>query len=55
MKNLSAILFRSIWINNSDHHNLLWFNDNANYKLPEDLIKFLHSIHKPKGITDRVF
>ncbi|MBM4055649.1 MAG: hypothetical protein FJ264_13510 [Planctomycetes bacterium] len=41
MKNLSAILFRSIWINNSDQRNLLWINENANFELPKDIIKLL--------------
>lgn len=54
MKNLSAILFRSIWIDNSNNRNYLWINKNANFELPEDIIKFLHSMDKPKVITKRV-
>lgn len=54
MKNLSAILFRSIWINNSNQRNLLWINENANFELPKDIIKFLHSMDKPKVITRHV-
>lgn len=46
MKNLSAILFRPIWINNSNYRNLLWPNENADFQLSEDIINFLRSMDK---------
>lgn len=52
MKNLSAILFRSIWIKNSDQRNLLWINENANFELPKDIIKLLPNMDKPKGCNN---
>lgn len=54
IKNLSAILFRPIWINNSNQRNSLWINENANFELLEDIIKLLPSMDKPKVITRQV-
>lgn len=54
MKNLSAILFRSIWIDSSNQRNSLWINENANFELLEDIIKLLPGMDKPKVITKRV-
>ena len=39
IKNLSAVLFRSCWIDNSHNRNYLWINKNANFELSEDIIK----------------
>jgi len=39
MKNLSTVLFRSSWIDNSHNRNYLWINKNVNFGLSEDIIK----------------
>lgn len=50
MKNLSAVLFRSIWICNSNNRNHLWINKNANYKLSEDVIDIIKGRGRGKSL-----
>lgn len=39
-KNLSAIVFKTTWINREENYNLVWCNANAESQVPEDLKEY---------------
>ena len=48
MKNLSAILFRSNWIGGVGDRNLLWLNEQASQKIPEEITEYLRMMDTPR-------
>ncbi len=40
-KNLSAIVFKTTWIDREENYNLVWCNPNAESQVPEDLKEYL--------------